>query len=127
MVKISAIIVFVVIVCVASVGFVLFYNPHPSVEISEIEIDEEPVPLGAEMIYNADLELLSQGQGAIEVTPYKTQYIQGESVKFTAHPLEGWRFDHWEGELAEELSLSDTISLRMPDGTFKIIAVFVQE
>jgi len=39
------------------------------------------------------------GDGAVNVDPYKTCYLYGESVNLTAVPDTSWEFDAWSGDL----------------------------
>jgi uncharacterized repeat protein (TIGR02543 family) len=45
------------------------------------------------------LNLETVGNGAIERTPVRASYDQGEQVVLTAQPAEGWFFTGWSGDL----------------------------
>jgi len=49
------------------------------------------------------LEVTVQGEGTVTqeiVTAKGTNYEHGTTVRLTANPATGWRFDHWEGEIS---------------------------
>lgn len=50
-----------------------------------------------------DLDVIVSGEGTVAqdiVTSVKAAfYPHGTTVRLTAHPSDGWRFDHWEGDL----------------------------
>ena len=126
-VKIKTVLIFVAVVCAASVGFILLYNPKPAAMANELMIEAEPVAMGPEVAFNSDLQLISEGEGAIEVTPYKSSYADGEMVRFTARPLDGWAFDHWEGDVSAENADAESFAAMMSGGQYKVVAVFVTE
>ncbi len=125
--KIKAIIIFVFAACSVSVGLVLLYPLLQNSDISEVIIAEDPIPLGAEALSEAQISLLCEGRGTIEVLPYQKSYMQGQEVKFKAYPLDGWVFDHWTSDIPEKHSSSDFVTLRLPEGNFVATAVFVRE
>ncbi len=118
---------FVAAVCVVALGFVIFFDPVSENALNNLTIEDEAVALGAEEIYDAKVIVLTAGQGTVEVSPYKTGYTQGETVKFTALPFEGWKFEGWEADIDNYYSTRSTISVHMPGGEFTIKAVFTAE
>ena len=127
MVKMYPVLFFVLVVCAASIGFVLLATPQPAAPAVGLDIPEGPVALGPETVFNPDLELLCDGAGTIEVTPYRSGYFTGESVMFTAHAMDGWKFDHWEGPLVGDGLVTSPVKVRMPGGAVTIKAVFLEE
>jgi hypothetical protein len=85
------------------------------------------VALGAETVHNTQIAILVEGQGTVEVSPYKTGYAQNETVKFTAHPLNGWVFDRWEGDVDESMINRSQISINMLKDTYNVTAVFIEK
>ena len=79
--KIKTVLAFVAVVCAAAIGFILLYNPKPDVTADVLEINSEPVAMGPEVSFNSDLQLICEGEGAIEVTPYKSSYSDGRDSK----------------------------------------------
>ena len=126
-IKMKTVLAFVAAICVAAIGFILLYNPKPDITASELEINSEPVAMGPEVSFNSDLQLICEGEGSIEVTPYKASYSDGEIVRFTARPLQGWVFDHWDGDISAGNADGDSFSAMMSGGEFKLVAVFIQE
>jgi hypothetical protein len=130
-IKMKAVLYFVAAICAASVGFILLYNPGfdaaTEAETAQLEIAPQPVPMGAEVSFNEDLNLLCEGGGAIEVTPYKSSYANGEQVTFTARPLDGWSFERWEGDIPDGGQNSISFTARMTGEKFSVKAVFIRE
>ena len=120
--RVYIIVAFVFMVCTASVGLVAILSAQ-SQNNSELMIEEAPVALGAESQFTSHINVFSEGSGSVEVSPYKAAYVPGDKVTFTPHPLDGWRFDRWEGDI----SGNGTVTIRMPDGTISVTAVFVEE
>lgn len=40
------------------------------------------------------------GEGGVQVSPAKENYIRGSVVNVKAVPANGWKFDHWEGDIS---------------------------
>ncbi len=118
---------FVAAVCVVALGFVLFFDPVSDTALNSIEINDEPVALGAEDIYDAKIIMLTEGQGTVEVSPYKSGYYQGETVNFTALAFDGWEFDHWEGDIDDYYAQRSKLSFNMPGGELTLKAVFKEK
>ena len=127
MVKMKTILIFVAVICTAAIGFIFLYNPETDIMANELQIDSEPVAMGPEVSFNSDLQLICEGEGSIEVTPYKSSYSDGEIVKFTARPLEGWVLDHWDGDISGGNISGNTFSAMMSGKEFKLVAVFVEK
>lgn len=124
--NIKFILIFVIVICVISVGAILIsIQPWKSKSV-EINLNDDLIALGDENISASTLQLLSEGKGTIEVIPYKANYSLNEPVKLVAHSIEGWTFDHWEGDISMEDSTKMTVKIKMPIGNFKVVAVFVQ-
>jgi chitinase len=63
------------------------------------------------------------GSGSIVLDPNKPTYNRNNIVNVTAVPESGYRFDHWEGDLAGDLNPT---TIRV-SGDHSIVAVFVEE
>ncbi len=70
------------------------------------------------------LNLTKEGEGAVSVSPLKSQFSVDETVTLTARAAQGWRFDHWEenGQNVTENPL--TITMGTQDRSIK--AVFTE-
>lgn len=44
------------------------------------------------------LQVATQGQGTVAVSPLKPTYSCGESVTLTANPVTGWKLGEWQGD-----------------------------
>ncbi len=67
------------------------------------------------------LAIQTQGIGTVDVSEGTHTYLDGEQVSLTATPENGWRFDHWEGDL----SGSDNPASITMDSDKTVTAVFV--
>ena len=63
------------------------------------------------------------GNGTVLLDPNKSAYKRNNIVNVTAVPEEGWRFDHWEGDLAGD---TNPTTIRVADNHV-ITAVFVDD
>jgi len=63
-----------------------------------------------------------RGEGLIDAAPAGGPYVQGTQVSLAAKPVEGWRFDHWEGDLT---GAEPQATLKM-DKDISVVAVFVK-
>ena len=63
------------------------------------------------------------GSGSIVLDPNKPTYNRNNIVNVTAVPESGYRFDHWEGDLAGDVNPT---TIRV-SGDHSIVAVFVEE
>jgi chitinase len=63
------------------------------------------------------------GAGTVQLDPRKDAYKRNNIVNVTAIPLEGWRFDHWQGDLAGD---TNPTTIRVADN-HAITAVFVED
>jgi hypothetical protein len=57
------------------------------------------------------LSLQVNGNGSIEPTAGTYEYYEGDMVNIIAVPDDGWQFDRWNGNVADPLSTSTTISM----------------
>ena len=64
-----------------------------------------------------------EGAGTILLDPQKDAYKRNNIVNVTAMPSEGWRFDHWQGDLAGD---TNPTTIRVA-GDHLITAVFVDD
>jgi len=71
------------------------------------------------------LTVTTEGNGTVEKSPDKDSYKENTSVKLTASPDEGWKFDHWEGS-GFDGETNNTITLTITDDT-NIKAIFVRK
>ena len=71
------------------------------------------------------LNTSTSGNGIINKSPNKAQYLKGEEVTLTATPLEGYEFDSWTGDIATGQGDSQSITVTM-DSDKDITANFVQ-
>jgi len=69
------------------------------------------------------LTMASVGQGNTSPSIGNHNYNEGQRVNISASPSSGWRFDHWEGDVANVNSASTTVTINS-DKT--VTAVFVQ-
>jgi uncharacterized repeat protein (TIGR02543 family) len=69
------------------------------------------------------LQLGISGQGQVNVTPPKVEYLPGDQVTLHAVPAQNWLFDHWEGDAAG--STNPLILVLSAD--LQITAVFAQQ
>ena len=99
--------------------FVLVSNTSSfqSAENIEFNIEEEVIDS-----YILDIEI--QGQGSTDPTEGYHTYNEGDAVKISAYPDEGWEFSHWEGQVSDSYS-ADTMVTMDQDKT--VIAHFVEE
>lgn len=67
------------------------------------------------------LEIFKSGDGKVTSDPAKPTYTNGSTVKLTAVPAAGYKFDHWEGDANGK---DITVSVKM-DTNKKVTAVFV--
>jgi hypothetical protein len=67
------------------------------------------------------LTVLVSGGGAVPRDPDRTSYDHGQSVRLTAVPDPGWRFDSWSGDVAGTVSPVDVVM----DGDKTVTATFV--
>lgn len=44
------------------------------------------------------LEIVSSGQGVVEIEPDEPDYEHGQEVELNAIPSQGWLFSHWDGD-----------------------------
>ncbi|MBD3346450.1 MAG: SUMF1/EgtB/PvdO family nonheme iron enzyme, partial [Chitinivibrionales bacterium] len=44
------------------------------------------------------ISITTAGEGSVLAVPQADSYIEGDSVVVTANALQGWKFDHWEGD-----------------------------
>ncbi len=65
--------------------------------------------------------LVSAGEGTVE--PKTSSFEYGQNVSITAVPAEGWKFDHWEGDLTGNTN-PETITVSQE---LNVSAYFVQE
>jgi chitinase len=63
------------------------------------------------------------GAGTVQLDPRKDAYKRNNIVNVTAVPSEGWRFDHWQGDLAGD---TNPTTIRVA-GDHAITAVFVED
>ena len=119
-------IVFVFVLCAASIGFILIYQPTANEDTALISIDDEIPALGADNSFNAYIELLSDGNGTIEVAPFKISYQEGKKIKLTAHPNKGWIFAYWAGDIPNDLAFDHEINITLPRGKYMAVAVFTE-
>ena len=61
------------------------------------------------------------GRGTVDRDPSGTTYDDGTAVTLTAAPADGWAFDHWEGAVTGEAS----VTALTIDGDKTVTAVFV--
>lgn len=126
-VNIKTLIMLVSIVCVASIAIILISTNYNKTDDSSVIISEGQVALGAESAPDATINLLCEGKGTIQATPYKKGYTQGEPIEFIPHADEGWRFDRWEGDIPNEFHSNDSVKIKIPQGVYTVIAIFIQE
>lgn len=110
------------------IGLILINRPAPTeINLDEIIIESESVAFGSEIANSASLNLLSEGNGAVEVSPYETAYPAGTRVKLSPHPHEGWIFVGWSGDVPERLLNDSEIIIPLYEGVYNIIAIFVEK
>lgn len=61
--------------------------------------------------YTLSLSVSPEGAGSIQKQPDAPVYQAGSIVTLTATPSAGWRFDHWEGPVAEPAPALTSITL----------------
>ena len=69
------------------------------------------------------LHLETSGDGKVALTPDHAYYAETDLVELAAKGVEGWRFDHWEGDLTGS---ANPASLTL-DSTKRVKAIFVRE
>ncbi len=69
------------------------------------------------------LTMATVGQGSTSPSVGNHDYNEGQNVNISANPSNGWRFDHWEGDVANANSASTSVTINS-DKT--VTAVFVQ-
>lgn len=69
-----------------------------------------------------DLTIDVEGSGLVQTTPSGTTFDAGTEVLLTATAADGWRFDHWIGDVA---GTSDSAAVTMNSDKM-VTAVFVQ-
>ncbi|WP_018250211.1 InlB B-repeat-containing protein [Orenia marismortui] len=62
-------------------------------------IDEEKRVVAVFIEEEYSLNLTTTGEGTIEQDIQKDKYLYGDKVRLTASRKEGWKFDHWEGDI----------------------------
>ncbi len=72
---------------------------------------------------NYSLTVSVSGSGSVSCSPNKSSYGCNETVTLTASPSQGWRFDHWGGDLSGTANPT-TITM---NGNKAVVAYFVQE
>lgn len=91
--------------------------------------DSPPFTLVADYVYNtavpvyqedSQIEIISSGQGTVQIDEEKEYYGANEEVTLTAIPEEGWEFDGWAGDIAET---ENPLSLTMTED-IEIYALF---
>ena len=69
------------------------------------------------------LTMATVGQGSTSPSVGNHAYNEGQTVNISANPSNGWRFDHWEGDVTNANSASTSVTINS-DKT--VTAVFVQ-
>ena len=76
-------------------------------------------------IPNYTLEFGVVGNGETNLEPGTYVYPEGQALNLWAIPAEGWRFDHWEGDVGDAIPTAVSINLTM-DQDRNVTAVFGQ-
>ena len=50
------------------------------------------------------LSIESKGEGTVSKSPHRGRYLSGSRVELTAHPVDGWHFSNWSGDLSGDLN-----------------------
>lgn len=69
------------------------------------------------------LYLTTSGLGTTSPAPGTYTYSKGQVVNLQANPSSGWYFDHWEGNVANPLSPTTTITMNQNEN---VVAVFTE-
>jgi len=67
------------------------------------------------------LTMAVDGQGTTSPSVGNHTYNEGQSVSIRANPANGWRFDHWEGDVNNPASANTSVTI---DGDKTVTAVF---
>jgi hypothetical protein len=76
---------------------------------------EEDTTLQAnyEPIQTVELKVNTEGSGSVQLSPNSSVVNKGDTVQAKAMPEDGWVFDHWTGDLQEDLTKDFDINLDM--------------
>jgi VWFA-related protein len=85
---------------------------------------EDPTPAEATIKTHFDLTVTSEGNGDVALDPAGGAYDAGALVSLTATRATGWRFDHWEGAVADPAAASTTVTV---NADMTVMAVFIQQ
>lgn len=77
---------------------------------------------GCPVIPRYTLDVNTTGQGGVTIEPSGGTYKSGTVVALTAVAQDGWRFDHWSGDV----TVTDNPAQVTMDGDKTVTAVFVQ-
>jgi len=69
------------------------------------------------------LTVTSSGEGTLSVDPHQDEYVINSVVSIQATADEGWLFDHWNGDVADQYAASTTVTM---DSDKEVNAVFTQ-
>ncbi|MCK5129033.1 MAG: hypothetical protein KAQ68_04210 [Clostridiales bacterium] len=112
-----------------AIGILLINRPEPvELNLDGIIIEPEQIAFGAETVEEgATLNLITEGNGSVEVSPFEKVYPAGTRIKLSARPHEGWIFVNWLGDVPERLATKSDITIPVFDSEYNITAVFAKK
>jgi len=94
--------------------------------IKLIGVDDTQISFNAKRsgptVATYSLTIVVVGSGSVAKLPDQSSYVLGASVQLTANPVQGWAFDHWDGDLTG----TESTKMVVIDADPSVTATFVQ-